>query len=101
MAHGVIGNTTDFGSVIPGSSPGGPTEKPRLFWTGFFNVVVSMSKSLTYGLLVCAERAELPKAVQAPDSNVKKVIFMPSEAFFNTSEGVPHTCRLSSEIAAS
>lgn len=25
MAHGVIGNTTVFGTVILGSSPGGPT----------------------------------------------------------------------------
>ena len=26
MAHGVIGNTADFGSVIGGSSPPGPTQ---------------------------------------------------------------------------
>lgn len=26
MAHGVIGNTTVFGTVILGSSPGGPTK---------------------------------------------------------------------------
>ena len=36
LAHGVIGNTTDFGSVILGSSPSGPTTKPRLPQTGFF-----------------------------------------------------------------
>ena len=28
MAYGVIGNTTDFGSVILGSSPSRPTVKP-------------------------------------------------------------------------
>ena len=27
LAYGVIGNTTDFGSVILGSSPSRPTEK--------------------------------------------------------------------------
>ena len=28
LDHGVIGNTTGFGSVILGSSPGGPTHNP-------------------------------------------------------------------------
>lgn len=35
LAHGVIGNTTDFGSVILGSSPSGPTENPG-FSVGVF-----------------------------------------------------------------
>ena len=31
LAYGVIGNTTDFGSVILGSSPSRPTETPQDF----------------------------------------------------------------------
>ncbi len=30
MTHGVIGNTSDFGSEIPGSSPGGSAGKKKL-----------------------------------------------------------------------
>ncbi len=36
LAYGVIGNTTDFGSVIPGSSPGRPTQNPDHKDRGFF-----------------------------------------------------------------
>ena len=40
LAHGVIGNTADFGSVVQGSSPCGPTQKPpqiRLRGLSFYN----------------------------------------------------------------
>ena len=38
LGYGVIGNTTDSGPVIPGSSPGIPTTKHKAFETirGFF-----------------------------------------------------------------
>ena len=32
LGYGVIGNTTDSGPVIPGSSPGIPTEKASEFY---------------------------------------------------------------------
>ena len=32
LGYGVIGNTTDSGPVIPGSSPGIPTNKKEDFW---------------------------------------------------------------------
>ena len=53
MAHGVIGNTADFGSVVLGSSPSGPTiGTPRLLAHGvigntadFGSVVLGSSPS--------------------------------------------------------
>ncbi len=36
LAHGVIGNTPVFGTVIQGSSPCGPTESPDAKVSGFF-----------------------------------------------------------------
>ena len=39
LGYGVIGNTTDSGPVIPGSSPGIPTKKLRSFMTSKFFLV--------------------------------------------------------------
>ncbi len=36
LAYGVIGNTTDFGSVILGSSPSRPTKCESQLRLGFF-----------------------------------------------------------------
>ena len=48
LAYGVIGNTTDFGSVILGSSPSRPTETPQDFvLRGFlipFDLVISIDR---------------------------------------------------------
>ena len=37
LGYGVIGNTTDSGPVIPGSSPGIPTKKMSTSFASFFD----------------------------------------------------------------
>ena len=69
LAHGVIGNTTDFGSVILGSSPSGPTKKSPSSADGdfyFTGLLLKIKRTLAVVM-----RVNLQSGVdQEPASNV-------------------------------
>ncbi len=48
LGYGVIGNTTDSGPVIPGSSPGIPTSRKRAFETFKSLFLYSPAKKIHY-----------------------------------------------------
>ena len=59
LGYGVIGNTTDSGPVIPGSSPGIPTIKEKAFETIKSLFSCSSAKKISFFLYCCRKTVYL------------------------------------------